>query len=146
MSHEKTFWDAVDAVRGREPRYAREAYGFVVGALGATVQALPPARLADPARRHLSGRELLAGVVSLARGEFGPLAPTVFREWGVTANEDVGRIVFQLVESGQLSAREEDTIDDFRDGEPLLRALEADAGTWPSAPRPGRRGHTGRPA
>ena len=88
---ELLFWDAVDRIRETDERYRREAYGFVVAALGATVQALPPERLADPVRRHLGGAELLRGVVRLARQEFGALAPTVFREWGVTAGEDVGR-------------------------------------------------------
>ena len=115
--------EVIDGIRERDPRYAREAYRFVVAALGVTVQGLPAERLNDPMRRHLSGGELLEGVVGLAREEFGALAPTVFEEWGVCSGEDVGNIVFQLVEHGQLSAREEDTLDDFRRGPELLRAL-----------------------
>ena len=114
-SSELLFWDAVDGIRETESRYRREAYGFVVAALGITVQALPPDRLADPALRHLTGGELLRGLVRLARHEFGVLGPTVFREWGVLTGEDVGRIVFRLVECGELSARPEDTLDDFCD-------------------------------
>ena len=114
-SSELLFWDVVDGIRESEPRYRREAYGFVVAALGSTVQALPPERLADPALRHLTGGELLRGLVQLARREFGVLGPTVFREWGVLTGEDIGRIVFRLVECGELSARPEDTLADFRD-------------------------------
>ena len=121
---ETTFWDVVDGLRERERGYAREAYGFVVGALGATVQQLPAERLADPERRHLSGRELVEGIVRLARSEFGPLASTVFHEWGVHRSDDIGRIVFQLVECGQLSARPEDTMDDFVCGPDLVSALK----------------------
>ena len=124
-SSELLFWDAVDGIRGTGPRYRREAYGFVVAALGCTVQALPPERLADPALRHLTGGELLRGLVRLARQEFGVLAPTVFREWGVLTGEDVGRIVFGLVECGELSARPEDTLADFRDFD-LFGGLTAD--------------------
>lgn len=123
MSGETTFWDAVDALREREVRYAREAYAFVVSALNTTVQALPEERLRDPERRHLSGGELLDGVVRMAHEEFGMLAPTVFSEWGVRTGEDVGRIVFQLVECRQLSARPEDTIADFTGGRDLLLRL-----------------------
>lgn len=120
---EESFWDAVERVRERDPKYRREAYGFVIAALGATVQCLPPERQRDPALRHLSGPELVHGILALARQEFGVLAPTVFREWGVTTSEDVGIMVFQLVECGQLSAREEDSIEDFRGGPDLLDAL-----------------------
>ena len=137
------FWDTVDRIRETEPRYRREAYGFVVAALGLTVQALSPERLSDPQRRHLSGRELLRGVVRLGRREFGLLAPMVFREWGVHGSEDVGRIVFRLVECGELSARPEDTLDDFR-GFDLFGALAANLEpgdgrlSRPRRPRPRR--------
>jgi uncharacterized repeat protein (TIGR04138 family) len=140
---EVLFWDAVDRIRETDERYRREAYGFVVGALGVTVQALPPERLADPVRRHLSGAELLRGTVRLARREFGAMAPTVFREWGVRGGEDVGHIVFRLVECGELSALPEDTLEDFR-GFDLMGALTANLevgrvrAAEPGRARPGR--------
>ncbi|MBI1799406.1 MAG: hypothetical protein HYR73_06930, partial [Candidatus Eisenbacteria bacterium] len=71
---EPSFWAVVDGLRERDPGYRREAYGFVVAALGAAVRALSEERRADPARRHLSGRELVEAVAALARIEFGPLA------------------------------------------------------------------------
>ena len=122
-STELLFWDTVDRIRETEPRYRREAYGFVVAALGHTVQALPRERRDDSALRHLSGQELVRGVVQLARREFGLMAPAVFREWGVASNEDIGQIVFRLVDCGELSARPEDTLEDFRGDGELLRAL-----------------------
>lgn len=128
MSSELAFWDVVDGIREKDDRYAREAYGFLMAALGATVQKLPAERRADPGLRHLSGRELLAGLVVVARDEFGEMAPTVFREWRVRSGEDVGEMVFQLVGSGQLSARPEDSIEDFR-GFDLERELIASGGS-----------------
>jgi uncharacterized repeat protein (TIGR04138 family) len=117
------FRDAVDALRERSGRYAREAYVFVVAALGETVRSLPAERLEHPERRHLSGQELTRGVIRVAREEFGPLAAMVFREWGVRATEDLGAIVFELVEAGQLSARPEDRLADFAGMGDLLEAL-----------------------
>jgi len=126
--------EAIDRLRERDPRFRREAYLFVVGALGHAVQQLPPERMKHPERRHLSGREVLSAVVELGRREFGPLAPTVFREWGLTDGRHVGEIVFQLVACGQLSAREEDTIEDFLGVPDLPRALGDSAAP---APAPG---------
>ena len=129
-------WDAVDRIRDSDPRFRREAYGFVLMALGLAVEALPAERREDPARHHLSGQELLNSVVELARREFGPLAPTVFAEWGVRESADVGELVFQLVESGQLSARPEDRREDFGGGPPLMRLLgEGHDLRVPDAPR-----------
>lgn len=146
-ANELTLIDAIDEICERDRRYDRNAYVFVVAALGVTVEALPAERRRDPARRHLTGRELLIGVVSLARREFGrEFAPTVFREWGVLANEDVGRIVFQLVRSGQLSARPEDSPEDFHGGPDLLEALAAPfrerAGAREPRDRGGATGHS----
>ena len=115
--------DSIDRIRERDPRYRREAYLFVVGALALAVDRLPADRRADPERRHLHGQEVLVAAIELARREFGPLAATVFDEWGVTESRQLGEIVFQLVEAGQLSARDEDRIDDFAGGPELRVAL-----------------------
>src|SRR2546428_721572 len=69
----------------------------------------------------------------VARQDFGAFAPTVFHEWGVRSNEDIGRIVFQLVESGQLSARAEDAMQDFVSAPDLLEAIATDATPLPAA-------------
>ena len=143
-SAEVGFWEAVDEIRSHDGRYRREAYGFVMAALGATVQTLPPERRRDPATRHLSGQELLRGVIQLARQEFGRFAPVVFREWGIASGEDVGRIVFLLVESRQLSARREDSIDDFRLGCDLFAALTANLDFGPARPSGERLGRLTR--
>lgn len=135
-------WELVDGMRQRESDFAYrpEAYQFVNLALLATIAALPPERQQDPARAHLSGLELLTGVVRLARVEFGPLAATVFREWGVERSEDVGRIVFQMASAGLLSARPEDTMADFSGDFDLHAALSdrIESGPITRAPRPGQ--------
>jgi len=143
---EMPLWDAIDKIRETDLRYRREAYLFVVAALGVTVQALPPERLNDSERRHLSGRELVRGVAALARREFGRMASTVFREWGLLTNEDVGAIVFALVRGGQLSARSQDTMEDFRGGPGLLEALDGDSDPRSDQPVPRRSGPGGGPA
>lgn len=115
MATEPSFWDAIGAIRETDDRFRPEAYAFLMNALLHTVEKLPAERQQDPARRHLSGRELLEGMTGMARREFGDLAPMVFSEWGVRRSEDVGEMVFQLVHQHLLRARPEDTPEDFRD-------------------------------
>jgi len=59
----------------------------------------------------------------LAARMFGPLAAHVWRTWGVHETLDWGRIVFLLVDNNLLNRRDEDTIEDFRDGFDLDEAF-----------------------
>jgi uncharacterized repeat protein (TIGR04138 family) len=45
---------------------------------------------------------------------FGPLARTVLEHWGIHSTEDLGEIVFALVEAGILVAESHDRPQDFR--------------------------------
>lgn len=100
----------------RDPRYTAEAYEFVRAGLEFTVR-----RLKKP--RHVSGRELLEGLRGFALGEFGPMAKTTLAAWGITCTEDVGEIVFNLVESGLLGKTDEDSRADFAGGYDFDRAF-----------------------
>ena len=98
-----------NAILSRDPRYTMEAYAFVRGGLDFTVR-----RLEKP--RHVSGQELLEGIREFAIEEFGPMAKTVLNGWGITRTEDIGEIVFNMVETGLLGKTEEDSRADFADG------------------------------
>ena len=105
-----------DLVR-RDPRYAYEAYEFLFAALAHTQRTLgrvpPPEGPAPEQDYHVSGPELLGGVRDLALREFGLMARTVFRMWGINRTDDFGELVFNLVEAGLMSKTEEDSRKDF---------------------------------
>ncbi|MEM6334862.1 MAG: Minf_1886 family protein [Planctomycetota bacterium] len=63
--------------------------------------------------RHVTGRELCHGLRDFAVDQYGLMARTVLRRWGVTACEDFGRIVFEMVEAGLMRRTDEDTFEDF---------------------------------
>jgi len=83
--------NAILDVAQKHGRYKPNAYRFTLDAVGFTVRALEE-------NRHVSGNELLDGIRRLALDRFGPMAKTVFEQWGVVTTEDFGAIVFQLVE------------------------------------------------
>lgn len=101
--------DLMEEILRRDPRYAREAYGFVRSGLDHTVQ-----RLEKP--RHVSGQELLDGMREFALSEFGPMAKTILNSWGIHRTEDFGDIVFNMVESGLLGKTDDDCREDFAGG------------------------------
>jgi uncharacterized repeat protein (TIGR04138 family) len=103
----------------RDPRFTYEAYDFVFEALRHTQRMLgrePPEETPDETTpHHVSGRELLEGIRDLAVREFGLMARTVFRMWGITKTGDFGEIVFNLVEANLMSKTEDDCRADFHD-------------------------------
>ncbi len=122
--------DLVELVR-RDPRYAYEAYVFVYDALEHTQKRLgrrPPGEggPAPTPQQHVRGPELLDGIRDLALREFGLMARTVFRLWGINRTDDFGEIVFNLVESNLMSKTDEDHRSDFHSVYDLDEALVKD--------------------
>lgn len=117
----------LDDVVRRDPRYAYEAYEFIFAALAHTQRLLgrvPPAEGTSDQSYHVSGKQLLEGARDLALEQFGLMARTVFRMWGINRTDDFGEIVFNLVEAGLMSKTNEDNRADFRGVFDLDEALE----------------------
>ncbi|GAB4152408.1 MAG: hypothetical protein Kow00107_02920 [Planctomycetota bacterium] len=96
----------IQAILKRDDRYDVRAYAFVNEALNFVVSSLPK-------NRHISGRELLDGLRKLALNRYGNMARLVLESWGIFSSEDVGEIVFNLIEAGVLARQDTDTRDDF---------------------------------
>ena len=92
----------------RNPRFHRRAYVFLIDALHGVIAGMDE-------RRHISGQELVDGVRGLAMQRFGPLARTVLEYWGINTTDDLGEIVFALVDIGVLVKQEQDRPEDFQD-------------------------------
>jgi len=106
-------------LRKQNPRFHRHAYAFVLDALHLVIESLEE-------RRHISGEELANGVRGLALQRFGPIARTVLEYWGIHSTDDLGEIVFALVEIGVLVKEEDDQPEDFRDLYDFGEAFERD--------------------
>jgi uncharacterized repeat protein (TIGR04138 family) len=119
----------LDELVRHDPRYAYEAYEFVFSALAHTQQMLgrvPPPEGAPDQDYHVTGAQLLEGVRDLAQKEFGLMARTVFRMWGVNRTDDVGELVFNLVQAGLMSKTDQDNRADFHEVYDLDEALDRD--------------------
>ena len=95
--------------------YPREAFKFVQAGLSHTVDKIHAELADDPdANRHVTGQQLCEGLRDYALNEWGLLAGTVLRRWGIQGTYDFGRIVFALVDNKHMAKTDEDTIEDFR--------------------------------
>jgi len=111
--------------------FRAEAYYFTLDALNHQVEELS-------VRRHLSGPEVLGGVVRLAHRRFGEEAARILNGWGITCTRHVGEIIYDLIEAGILSKTEDDRLEDFEGGFDLNDALNEES--WRQRWRIGERG------
>lgn len=98
-------------------RFHPNAYRFMFAALRRSQQNLgrSQAHGPDDDRAHISGPELLEGIREYAQEQFGLLARTVFHCWGIHSTDDFGRMVFELIERGEMRKTENDQLADFFD-------------------------------
>lgn len=109
-------------------KYQPDAYRFVFEALQHTQQKLkrPLVHEADDERAHITGPELLQGIRELALERYGLLSKNVFAHWGIKNTADFGRIVFELIERGEMRKTERDQLSDFFDVYDFDEALDRD--------------------
>jgi len=98
--------DVMGRIRARGGRYNERAYLFLLG----TIEFLQT-RL--EVRRHVTAAELAWACRDFALQQYGLLAPVVLAHWGITRTEDLGRIVYTLVEVGLLVTQPGDHESDF---------------------------------
>jgi uncharacterized repeat protein (TIGR04138 family) len=111
---EVSFEEALEIIHTKDPRYEKDAYLFVREALDFTQKNI--GRDTRGRVRHVTGQELVGGLRDYALQQFGPMALTVFEQWGVHNCQDFGEIVFNMVDFGLLAKTENDNRMDFEGG------------------------------
>ena len=105
------FHDAVEEVLKSNSNYSADAYYFLQEVL---LQAVEKQRkLSGGENKHVSGFELLESFRERMLKQFGPMSMTLLGEWGVSCTEDVGKIVFNLIEVGAFGKSKQDEEKDF---------------------------------
>lgn len=66
------------------------------------------------AERHVSGQQLCEAARLYGLQQYGYLAPIVLATWGIRRTDDIGEIVFNMIEIGQMRKTRADKRDDFR--------------------------------
>ncbi|MFQ5550111.1 MAG: Minf_1886 family protein [Gemmatimonadales bacterium] len=89
-----------------ESRYAPQAYLLMLAALESCQQR-------REVRGHISGEDLAWACRDFAREHYGLMARTVLSHWGVETTEDMGEIVFGLIEAGLLIRDTNDRKENF---------------------------------
>lgn len=123
MTTEPRLEDQLEAIAIEDGRYHATAYRFIFDSLDYILIKL--GRADKPiGDRHITVDQLLEGIKQCALDHFGPLSRLVFEHWGVYRTEDIGEIVFNLVECGLLNKQESDLKADFAEGFDFQDAFE----------------------
>jgi len=115
------FEQSVVSILKRDGRFDAQAYFFLKDALDFTLNRIAQDNAGQA--RHVSGPELLAGFRDHALEQFGPMASTLMAEWGVHRGEDVGDMVFHLIEEQVFGKQDSDSRQDFAGVFGLIDAL-----------------------
>ena len=107
------FYTKINEIVIQDTRYSFDGYVFINEAVIYTVKKSEESRMENESS-HISGPELLNGVMEYALKNFGPTAYSVFCEWGILDSMAIGNIVFNMIEHRILSRSENDSIKDFK--------------------------------
>ncbi len=105
------FEQSVVTILKRDKRFDPHAYFFLKDALDFTLKRIAEANAGQA--RHVCGPELLEGFRDFALQQFGPMGSTLMREWGVRKCQDVGDMVFHLIEEQVFGRQDSDKKEDF---------------------------------
>lgn len=98
--------DSFADITAKDARFAPRAYALLVDVV----------RYLGENGAHMTGEDVLDEFRERALDQYGPMAYTVLTEWGVKRCEDVGEMMFNLVESRRIGRDEGDTPEAFADG------------------------------
>jgi len=128
--------EGIRRIVAQDPRYPSDAYLFVQEAIQYTQRTLGRNK---SEQNHVAAKELLEGIRECALRMFGPMAPTVFDEWGIHTCEDFGEIVFNMIDNNLATKTQSDSRDDFKGGysfEEVFRKPYLPSNSPASNPRP----------
>ena len=106
----------------RDRHFKMESYRFINEALayaqnvlkmGHAAPSEPTAEVDAIQERHVSGQDLSRAVKEYAVDQFGFMARPVLAELGINKTDDIGRVVYNLIEIGFMRKTADDRLDDF---------------------------------
>ena len=107
----KNFDEAVESIVEKDDRYEAEAYVFIRNVLDDTVTYLKRGK--EGTDHHVNGAELCEGARRYALKEYGPVTRIVLNNWGIHTCDDIGAIVFNLIDSHVFGKNDRDHPEDF---------------------------------
>ena len=109
--------DMFQELLSRDPRYTREAYGFVFDSLRYAQELEEQRNRSDDSgeEHHVTGAQVCEAARFLAVTRYGMLAGCILKRWGIRKTGDLGEIVYHLIDQGLMHRTDGDHREDFDD-------------------------------
>ena len=98
--------DSFEDIVAKDPRYNARAYALLMDVI----------HFLGEGGKHMSSADIMEEFKERALDQYGPLTYTVLTEWGLTRTEDLGEMMFNLVEGRRVRKDETDTPESFSGG------------------------------
>ena len=108
--------DSFEDVVAKDSRYNARAYALLTDVIH---------YLSGEDGKHCSGEDILDEFKERALDQYGPLTYTVLTEWGIQSTEDIGEMMFNLVDAKRIQRDENDSADAFSGGYDFKEAFLA---------------------
>jgi uncharacterized repeat protein (TIGR04138 family) len=97
----------------RDTRYPFEAYEFVFQALGYVQHEMKQKGMPKEGPNHVTGQQLSEACREFALQEYGMMAGTVLRSWNIKKTDDIGELVYNLININLMTKTDTDRQEDF---------------------------------
>lgn len=98
--------DGFGDVVAKDPRYDARAYALLMDVI----------RYLGENGKHMGAEDILDEFRERTLDQYGPMSYTVLSEWGLSRCEDIGEMMFNLVESHRVAKDENDSPEGFVGG------------------------------
>ena len=98
--------DSFSDIVGKDSRYSARAYALLMDCV----------HYLGKERGHMSSYDVMDEFKERALDQYGPMAYTVLSEWGLSDTEDIGEMMFNLVEFRRIRKDDDDRQEDFSGG------------------------------
>ncbi len=98
--------DLFEDIVAKDSRYAARAYALLMDVV----------HYLGKDNHHMTGADIMDEFRERTLDLFGPLSYTVLTEWGVKCTEDIGEMMFNLVDTRRIRKDENDNPEDFSAG------------------------------
>lgn len=107
------FDQAVTEILKRYQSYPREAYELLPIVLDYTVRRCHKTHPTGEESQHVSGAQLSYGFRDYMLETYGPFAWDILQAYRILRTNDIGQLVYHLIEVGAFGKTEKDSIQDF---------------------------------